>query len=197
MGSALVVMTVPEECLPVSALRIADKDGEPVPVPGLSGWPWKPREELEATLSAHPDAFWVLRVPRSAVWDPPGESGVLATNKVARGPWRAGPPFAPALPERQARRTRRNGTDGMVDLAAGTCAARDVRGAVVTDAHFSEFSTRRSAVSNSNGSAQNFVSECNSAPKPDLVKDSHDAAKKMQAAESDALPSLRRAERIQ
>lgn len=84
MGNALVVMTVPEESLPMSALRIAGKDGKPVPVPGLGGWPWKPREELEATLVAHPDAFWILHVPRSAVWDPPGESGGLATNRVAR-----------------------------------------------------------------------------------------------------------------
>jgi hypothetical protein len=73
MGNALVVMVVPEEMLPTQALCTRDpKTGKPRKVhPDGSGW--IPAAKWAALLRKHPDAFWPLDVPRTAVWQLPVE----------------------------------------------------------------------------------------------------------------------------
>lgn len=77
MGSTLIVIAVPDEYLTYAALHIEDGNGNPQRIPGLVGWPYEktrlPDEKIEEILSEHPDAFWVLKVPREAAWKPPRE----------------------------------------------------------------------------------------------------------------------------
>ncbi len=71
MGNALVMMIVGEEELALSDLEDPDPNKRgllPLSRPGR----WVPAER-ERIRREHPDAFWTLRVPRTAVWEPPVE----------------------------------------------------------------------------------------------------------------------------
>lgn len=84
MGNALIMMTVPQEMIPVAALRTW-KGRRAVGIPGVTQpTEWKPRREVEAILAEHPDAFWMLPVPRSAVWEPPEEPPNSRSDGPAR-----------------------------------------------------------------------------------------------------------------
>lgn len=75
MGSAFIVTTVSNELIGLSPLRIWDPESdESVPIEKPYGrGPWMPLREREALVRAHPDAFWMMPIPYSAVWRPPNE----------------------------------------------------------------------------------------------------------------------------
>lgn len=73
MGNELIITTVPSESLMQERLYVPGKDGQPVRLadlyPDRNEW-FRVRSELR---ERHPDAFYMVPVPLSAVWDPPGE----------------------------------------------------------------------------------------------------------------------------
>lgn len=73
VGSALIMMVVPEEMLGMSELYTRNAEGELVPVAKRRDGMWVRREDVERALRQHPDAFYMMRVPYGAVWRPPEE----------------------------------------------------------------------------------------------------------------------------
>jgi hypothetical protein len=67
MGSALVMMTVPEELIGFSTLHYRDENGNEMSLDATS------HKKRERAFRKHPEAYWMLRVPYSAVWQPPAE----------------------------------------------------------------------------------------------------------------------------
>ena len=61
MGNALIMMAVSEEQLAFSKMYVRDEEGRPVPVERKRGEP------------PPPGAYWMLPVPKEAVWRPPDE----------------------------------------------------------------------------------------------------------------------------
>src|SRR5258706_13489648 len=57
-----------------TALRMRDASGKVVPLETKEGG-WVPYEQRQRALRDHPEAFFVLEVPHSAIWQPPDEPG--------------------------------------------------------------------------------------------------------------------------
>src|SRR5690348_15791411 len=72
MGSTLVMFTVPDEQVGMSPLCIM-QDGKVVEVDRKPDRMWVDGRHREQVLREHPDAFFVWRVPYSALWQPPIE----------------------------------------------------------------------------------------------------------------------------
>ena len=80
MGNALVVMVVPEEMLPTQGLQVRDpKTRKPTKV-RPDGTRWASPAQWAKLLREHPDAFWSLDVPRTAVWQLPVEPRAKRTH---------------------------------------------------------------------------------------------------------------------
>ncbi len=83
MGNALVMMAVPEESLRFSNLYVLDEETHK-PVRLVQSRGHLTGKQRDALLEKHPDAFWMLAVPRSAVWEPPPEPYGLGEKPALR-----------------------------------------------------------------------------------------------------------------
>lgn len=74
MGNALICFVVPEEMLGLQSLHIHDpKTGKPVPLETERFGAWIPGRLRRQTIEKHPEAFFMLPVPYTAVWQLPEE----------------------------------------------------------------------------------------------------------------------------
>lgn len=73
MGSALVMVTVPEELLGEVVLCCYDKRGNVVPLEDKRGRLFVHGKKRRRALEENPNAFLMLPVPPSAIWQPPPE----------------------------------------------------------------------------------------------------------------------------